>query len=113
MKIVKLLSEQTSNAYFKEILCFVKDDVQKGNQLADSLAKYPKVFNDLFVNMVKVGEEGGNLEEVLDILYIQLKKEHDLMSRVRGAMTYPAVIVFALSLIHISEPTRRTPISYA
>jgi len=94
-----VLAEQTSNAYFKEILESVRADIQAGNQLADSLAKYPKVFNNLFVNMIRVGETGGNLEETLDILYIQLKKEHDLTSRVKGAMTYPAVIVFAMVVI--------------
>jgi len=96
-----VLAEQTENAYFKEILESVREDIQKGNQLADSLEKYPKVFSGLFVNMVRVGELGGNLEEVLDILYIQLKKEHELTSRVKGAMTYPAVIVFAMVVIGV------------
>ena len=98
---ITVLSEQTNNAYFKEVLCSVKEDVQKGNQLADSIAKFPKVFDTLFVNMIRVGETSGNLEEVLDLLYIQLKKEHDLMSRVKGAMTYPAVIIFAMVVIGI------------
>ena len=98
---ITVLSEQTGNAYFKEVLNSIKDDVQKGNQFADSLAKHPKDFDALFINMIKVGEESGNLEEVLDILYIQLKKEHDLMSRVRGAMTYPAVIIFAMAVVGI------------
>ncbi|MCK4918966.1 MAG: type II secretion system F family protein, partial [Candidatus Pacebacteria bacterium] len=98
---ITVLSEQTNNAYFKEVLCSVKEDVQKGNQLADSIAKFPKVFDTLFVNMIRVGETSGNLEEVLDLLYIQLKKEHDLMSRVKGAMTYPAVIIFAMAVVGI------------
>jgi len=96
-----VLAEQTSNAYFREVLESVREDIQKGNQLADSLAKYPKVFNDLFVNMIRVGEMGGNLEEVLNILYLQLKKDHELTSRVKGAMTYPAVIIFAMVVIGI------------
>ena len=94
-----VLAQQTGNAYFRDILESVKDDIQKGNQLADSLEKYPKVFNTLFVNMVRVGETSGNLEETLDILYLQLKKEHELASRVRGAMTYPGVIVLAMVVI--------------
>ena len=98
---ITVLSEQTSNAYFKEVLTTVKEDVQKGNQLASSLAKFPKVFDALFVNMIKVGETSGNLEEVLDILYVQLKKEHDLMSRVKGAMTYPAVIIVAMVVVGV------------
>lgn len=100
-RAITVLAEQTGNAYFREILESVREDIQKGNQMADSLAKYPKVFNDLFVNMIRVGEMGGNLEEVLSILYLQLKKEHELTSRVKGAMTYPAVIIFAMVVIGV------------
>jgi type IV pilus assembly protein PilC len=96
-----VLAEQTNNAFFREVLESIREDIQKGNQLADSLAKYPKVFNDLFVNMIRVGEMGGNLEEVLNILYLQLKKDHELTSRVKGAMTYPAVIIFAMAVIGV------------
>lgn len=90
------LSVQTSNKRFKKILESIYEDVQAGKQLSEGLAKYPGVFNELFVNMVAVGEVSGNLEEVLDILALQLEKEHDLLSKVRGAMTYPAVIVVAM-----------------
>jgi type IV pilus assembly protein PilC len=69
--------------------------------LADSLAKYPKVFNGLFVSMVRVGETGGNLEEVLEMLSVQLKKDYEITSKVKGAMTYPCVILFAMSLVGI------------
>jgi len=96
-----VLAEQTGNGYFREVLEAIREDIQKGNQMADSLAKYPKVFDDLFVNMIRVGEMGGNLEEVLNILYLQLKKDHELTSRVRGAMTYPAVIIFAMAVIGV------------
>lgn len=90
------LSVQTSNRYFQKILLAVHDDVQAGKQLSEGLAKYPGVFSELFVNMVSVGEVSGNLEEVLEILALQLEKEHDLISKVRGAMVYPAVIVVAM-----------------
>lgn len=96
-----VLSEQTNNSYFKEVLLSVEGDVQKGKTLAESLEKFPKVFDPLFVNMIKVGETGGNLEEVLGILATQLKKDHDLISKVRGAMMYPAVIICAMFLIGI------------
>ena len=96
---IAVLAEQTSNAYFIEILQSIQEDIQKGNSLADSLSKYPKVFDNLFVSMIRVGEMGGNLEEVLNILYIQLKKEHELSSRIKGAMMYPAVIIFAMTVI--------------
>lgn len=90
------LSLQTNNKRFRKILQSIYDDVQAGKQLSEGMAKYPTVFNELFVNMISVGEVSGNLEEVLDILALQLEKEHDLLSKVRGAMTYPAVIVVAM-----------------
>lgn len=100
-RALTILAEQTKSKYFSEVLEKVTEDVQKGSALADSLEKYPKVFNKLFVSMVRVGEAGGNLEEVLDMLSIQLKKDHEITSKVRGAMMYPCVILFAMSLIGI------------
>lgn len=95
-RAVHNLSVQTKNNKFQKILLSVYDDVQAGTTLSEGLAKYPGVFNELFVNMISVGEVSGNLEEVLDILALQLEKEHDLLSKVRGALIYPAVIVAAM-----------------
>ncbi len=90
------LSLQTKNKTFKKILESVNNDHQEGKTLSEGLGAYPAVFNELFVNMVYVGEVSGNLEEVLDILALQLEKENDLLSKVRGALIYPAVIVVAM-----------------
>lgn len=90
------LSVQTQNKSFQKILREVYDEVQGGKTLSEGLSKYPKVFNELFTSMVYVGEVSGNLEEVLDILALQLEKENDIVSKVRGAMIYPAVIVVAM-----------------
>jgi type IV pilus assembly protein PilC len=93
---IKNLALQTKNKRFSQILNSIFDDIQSGMTFADGLAKYPGVFNDLFVNMIRVGETSGNLEEVLAILADQLEKEHELMSKVKGALTYPAVILVAM-----------------
>jgi type IV pilus assembly protein PilC len=90
------LKLQTKNKTFQKILDGIFTDLQGGKTLSESMAKYPRVFNELFVNMISVGEVSGNLEEVLDILALQLEKEHDLLSKVRGALIYPAVIVVAM-----------------
>ncbi len=95
-RAINNLSLQTKNKTFKKILETVNADLQAGKTLSEGLGKYPSVFNELFVNMVYVGEVSGNLEEVLDILAIQLEKENDLLSKVRGALIYPAVIVVAM-----------------
>lgn len=93
---LEVLAKQTSNSNFKKIIKDLINRIKKGETFANSLAKYPKVFNNFFVSMVKVGEKGGNLEEVLKILANYLKKEHEFISKVRGAMFYPMVIVMAM-----------------
>lgn len=101
VRAVKILVTQTKNKSFQNMLEKVAEDIQGGSQLADAMAKHPAAFNDLFVSMVRVGEIGGNLEEVLQIVAIQLEKEHALMSKVRGAMMYPSVIIVAMTGIGI------------
>jgi type IV pilus assembly protein PilC len=98
-RALTILSEQTKSKYFKEVLVDVASQVERGEQLANSLEKYPLVFNKLFVSMVRVGETGGNLEEVLDLLAIQIKKDYELTSKVKGAMTYPCVILIAMVIV--------------
>ena len=95
-KALEVLARQTENQGFKKIIIDVVECVKKGETLADSLGKHPKVFNNFFVSMIKVGEKGGNLEEVLKILTQYLKREHEFITKVRGAMIYPAVIVTAM-----------------
>ena len=95
------LSVQTKNKHFQEVLEKIYKDVQKGTVFSEALAKYPAIFNDLFVNMVRVGEIGGTLDESLNIITVQMEKEHELKSKVRGAMIYPAVIVFAMVIVGV------------
>jgi type IV pilus assembly protein PilC len=95
-KAVRNITAQTKNKKFIKVLENIQEDLQTGLTLADGLARYPGIFNELFVNMIKVGETSGNLEEVLNILASQLEKEHELISKIKGAMVYPAVIVVAM-----------------
>jgi type IV pilus assembly protein PilC len=95
-RAIQSLGLQTKNPTLKKILASVYDEVQAGNMLSESLAKYPSVFGELFTSMVYVGEVSGNLESVLGILAVQLEKEHELKSKVKGALTYPAVILVAM-----------------
>lgn len=95
-KAIHNISLQTKKKTFIAVLNDIYENIQAGNSFADGLAKYPGIFNDLFVNMVRVGEVSGNLDEVLNILALQLEKEHDLISKVKGALTYPAVILVAM-----------------
>ncbi len=95
-KAIKNISLQTEKKRFASVLNKIYEDIQAGNSFADGLAKYPQIFDELFVNMIRVGESSGNLEEVLNILALQLEKNHELVSKVKGALTYPAVIIVAM-----------------
>lgn len=95
-RAIKNLASQTRNKRFSKILYNVYRDIQAGSTFAEGLSKYPAIFNELFVNMIRVGETSGSLEEVLEILAVQLEKEHDLTGKIRGAMIYPTVILVAM-----------------
>jgi len=95
-KALEALAQQTENRNFQKVIQDLADRIRKGQTFADSLAKHPKVFDNFFISMVRVGEKGGNLEEVLRILTEHLKQEHEFISKVRVALAYPAVIVTAM-----------------
>lgn len=95
------LSDQTEHRYFKIILKDIAERVNQGQSLAKSLGLYTNVFEEIFVNMIAAGEVSGKYEEVLDELYKQMKKSHELRGKIRGAMIYPAIIVLAMVTIAI------------
>lgn len=93
---LRTLSEQAENKVLKNVLNKITEDVISGVSLAESLKPHKKIFGELFINMVESGEVSGKLEDVLATLFIQMKKQHQLISKVKGALTYPAVIIFAM-----------------
>jgi len=98
---LKTLARQSGNKRFASILTDVSANVEKGTSFTESLRLHGKVFGQLFINMIEAGEVSGKLEDVLAQLYIQMKKQHQLISKVKGALTYPAVIVVAMTGIGI------------
>jgi type IV pilus assembly protein PilC len=98
-RAVNNLALQTENKTFQKILLEIYDEIQSGKTLSEGLAKFANIFGELFINMVKVGETAGNLDEVLKIVAVQLEKEHDLKSKVKGAMIYPGVILTVMLII--------------
>ncbi|KKR04149.1 MAG: Type II secretion system F domain protein [Parcubacteria group bacterium GW2011_GWF2_39_13b] len=93
---LEILSSQTKNKYFKRIINAVKESVSRGQNFSDSLNQYPDVFSEFFISMVKVGEAAGNLDNILVSLASQMEKDHELRSKVRSAMIYPAVITVVM-----------------
>ncbi len=92
-RAMEILASQTKNSKFKKAILSVKEEITQGKNFSEAMAKYPDIFSLLFRNMVKSGEEGGILEDVLKTLALQMEKENDLKSKIKGALIYPAVIV--------------------
>jgi type IV pilus assembly protein PilC len=102
IQCMDILHSQQENATFKKMLKSIKDQVESGSTLADSLKKYPNQFDDLFVNMVAAGEAGGILDTILRRLSAYMEKSAKLKSQVKGAMTYPIVtMVIAVAVVAI------------
>lgn len=97
-RALSVLGEQTESKKFKAVIAEVSRGVQGGKSFSDCIGAHPKVFPELYVNMVRIGETAGNLEQVLNGLADQMKKDHDVVSRVRGALMYPSVI-FTVMLV--------------
>jgi type IV pilus assembly protein PilC len=95
-RALHILAGQSKSKRFRMALLEAKEEIAKGKNFSDSLSKHSDIFSELFLNMVKVGEESGTLEEVLKILSEQMEREDDLKSKIKGAMIYPAVIIFAM-----------------
>jgi len=93
---LKTLTAQTDNKVFKNIIRDIQHDVESGISFSNALAKHPRTFPEIFVNMVAAGEVSGKLDEILINLTKQMKKDHTLISKVRTAMMYPSVVVFAM-----------------
>ncbi len=96
-----LLSEQTNNKKFGGIIADIARQVESGTAMADAMQRYPNVFSPIFVSMVRVGEVSGNLDQNLLYLSDQMQRDYDLVSKARGAMTYPIIVVIALSLVGV------------
>ena len=98
VQALDILARQTENKVLADITRAVVHDVESGNTVADALGKHPKAFSGLYVNMVAAGEAGGILDTILMRLATFLEKNDALVRKVKGAMTYPAVIMSVAGL---------------
>ena len=93
--------EQARNKTFKSIIRRLKEGIVSGQTFSQSLEPFRSTFGDFFIHMMEAGEISGKLEQSLKLLSRQMKRDHDLRAKVRGAMMYPAVILSAMILIGI------------
>ncbi|MDQ3065074.1 MAG: type II secretion system F family protein [bacterium] len=92
LRALNTLKEQSSSAALKTVLEQVSTDVQGGAQLSDSMAKHPKAFSEVYVNMVSAGETGGILDQIMNRLANQVEKDASIKAKFKSAMVYPIVV---------------------
>jgi type IV pilus assembly protein PilC len=93
VQCLEILSQQQENKTFKRALIQIRQDVESGSNLADAMRKHPKIFNDLYTNMVAAGEAGGILDTILQRLAQYIEKSVKLNSQVKSAMIYPVAVI--------------------
>jgi len=99
VQAMEILSKQTENKAFATIIGEIKNDVEGGSTFADALKKYPRIFSELYSNMVGAGEAGGILDTILIRLATYIEKAQNLKRKVKGAMVYPAVVITVAVLV--------------
>lgn len=94
-----ILREQVTSTKLRGIIGEMMSDIEGGKSLSETLGRFPEVFSNLYVNLVKAGELSGTLDNALKYIADQEERDYDLMSKIRGAMTYPIFIVSAILIV--------------
>jgi type IV pilus assembly protein PilC len=105
VRCLSVLQEQATSQRLKRITNDIQSEVESGNTLSRAMAKYPRVFNSLFIGLVRAGEVGGVLEESLQRLSQFLEKDVELRRKVKAAMTYPVIVMVVAVLIVVGLVT--------
>jgi type IV pilus assembly protein PilC len=98
-RAIEILDRQMRHAALRKIFAHLSETIRSGKQLNEGLGAYPRVFSSLFVAMVRAGEESGGLSQALALVSNQMEQAYLLKKRVRGAMTYPTIILGAMVLV--------------
>ncbi len=96
VQALHILSDQTGNKRFATVIADVSAGIEGGANLSTALAKHPKLFDRVYINLIKSGEASGHLDDILDRLATQQEKSYALARKVRGAMMYPAFVIVAM-----------------
>jgi type II secretory pathway component PulF len=93
LRALSLISEQTENKVLKNVVSDLEEQVRDGRMLSEAMAKYPNIFNNLYLSMVKAGEKGGVLDEVLYKLAEHREKEQEIRRKIQSALAYPVLMI--------------------
>ncbi len=94
LRIFRLLGEEADNKVLRKKLIIIADDIQGGSSISAALEKHKEVFSDFYISMVKAGEESGKLDETFNFLADYLDRTYELITKAKGALVYPAFVVF-------------------
>lgn len=93
LRIFQLLSAEMEKPALRDVLVGISDDIQTGSSISVALSKYPKVFDNFYVNMVKAGEESGKLDQTFEYLSDYMERNYEVTSKVKNALIYPAFVI--------------------
>ena len=100
---------QTDSKVLKDVISKVINDVQAGARLSDSMAKHPEIFDNIYISLISAGEESGTLAAALDRIALQQEKDSETLSKVKGAMMYPVIVMVVLSGVMLFMLTTLLP----
>lgn len=98
MKSLAILKNRTANIKLQKIIASIEEEVKKGNSLTSAFEKYPKVFNDFFINTIRAGEASGEIDRSMEILANYLETEQDFVQKIQSALLYP-ILVFCAAIV--------------
>ena len=96
LQSLRSVNQQSASKPLQVVVSGVIGDVEGGSTLANAMAKYPRVFNQVYLSLISAGESSGTLDKALDRLAVQQEKEADLNSKIRGAMIYPVIVLLVM-----------------
>ena len=100
-RALSVIERQSGNKNLKAIAVGLSESIKKGSSFNEALAAYPKVFSELFIAMVKAGEESGSLSESLSVVGMQMERSEELSRKIRGAMIYPTIVITAVAIVGV------------
>jgi type IV pilus assembly protein PilC len=100
-RALSVIERQTKNPRLKGVTKRIVDRINQGDQFNQALAEFPEVFDNLYIAMVKAGEESGSLAESLQTLSIQMERSSNLKKKIKGAMIYPSIVIIVMIIIGI------------
>jgi len=100
-RALSVIERQSKNPRLKGVMLDIQARINKGDQFNEALAAYPKIFDDLYVAMVRAGEESGGLADALAVLSIQMERSSSLRKKIKGAMIYPSIVISVMVIIGV------------